>query len=48
MPPCVGERKVPDEHHYRTGWCISEEMTQKMLDVAMEAKKVVHKSYSID
>merc|ERR1711988_374395 len=48
MPPNVGERKIEDEHHFRTGWVLSEEMTQKMLDVAMDAKKVVHKSYSVD
>ena len=47
MPPTVGERRVDDDHHFRTGWILSEEMTQKMLDVAMEAKKVVHHSYSV-
>jgi len=47
MPPTVGERKVADESHYRTGWLISEEMSQKMLDHSMEMKKVIHKS-SVD
>lgn len=27
MPPKVGVREVKDEHHYRTGWVLSEEMT---------------------
>ena len=32
MPPNVGERHVPDSSHYRTGWLVSEELSQKMLD----------------
>lgn len=32
MPPRVGTREVKEETHYRTGWLLSEEMTQKMLD----------------
>ena len=47
MPPNVGERRVDDDNHFRTGWILSEEMTKKMLDVAMEAKKIVHHSYSV-
>jgi hypothetical protein len=31
MPPQVGTRRVVDEAHYRTGWLLAEEMTQKML-----------------
>jgi cilia- and flagella-associated protein 298 len=48
MPPTVGVRRVDDEHHFRTGWLLAEDTTKKMLNVAMDAKKVVHKSYSID
>lgn len=44
MPPRVGTREVKDDTHYRTGWLLSEEMTQKMLDQAMEIKKLIHKS----
>jgi len=41
MPPQVGVREVKDESHYRTGWLVSEEMTQKMLDHATEMKRVI-------
>ena len=47
MPPNVGERQVKDDTHYRTGWVIGEDLTQKMLDHAMEMKKIIHKS-SVD
>jgi hypothetical protein len=32
MPPKIGVREIVDEHHYRTGWLLSEEMTKMMLD----------------
>jgi hypothetical protein len=44
MPPQVGTREVKDDTHYRTGWILSEEMTQKMFDQSMEIKKLIHKS----
>lgn len=44
MPPKVGVRWVKEEQHYRTGWLLEEAMTQKMLDQAMEMKKLIHKS----
>lgn len=44
MPPKVGVRFSADDSHYRTGWILSEDMTQKMLDLSMELKKVIHKS----
>ena len=44
MPPKVGVRFVADDTFYRTGWVLSEEMTQKMLDHSMEMKKLIHKS----
>ena len=44
MPPKVGVRFNADETFYRTGWVLSEEMTQKMLDHSMEMKKLIHKS----
>ena len=47
MPPVVGEKKVNDEHHFRTGWVLSDDMTQKMEDMSMEMKKIIHKS-SVD
>jgi len=43
MPPKVGDRFVPDESHYRTGFLISEEMSAKMLEQATTMKKAVHK-----
>ena len=42
MPPQVGTRFVKDDTHYRTGWLLSEDMTQKMLDQATLMKKLVH------
>lgn len=44
MPPQVGTRQVKDDTHYRTGWLINEEMTNKMLEHSMEMKKLIHKS----
>jgi len=44
MPPQVGQRFVKDTQHYRTGWCLDEAMSQKMLDLSMEMKKLIHKS----
>lgn len=44
MPPKVGTREVKDDTHYRTGWVLSEEMSQKMLDHSMEMKKIIHKN----
>lgn len=32
MPPKVGVRFVTDDSHYRTGWLLSEDMTQKLLE----------------
>lgn len=42
MPPKVGTRFVKDDSHYRTGWLLSEEMSQKMLDQATLMKRMVH------
>jgi hypothetical protein len=47
MPPVVGERKVEDKDHFRTGWLLSEEMSKKMLDQSMAMKEIIHKS-SVD
>lgn len=47
MPPTVGERQVNDETKYRTGWVLGEDISKKMLDMAMEMKKLIHKS-SVD
>lgn len=44
MPPKVGTRFVKDESHYRTGWLLDEEMTQKLLDHSMKMKEIIHKS----
>ena len=44
MPPVVGVRKVEDETHYRIGWLLSEDMTQKMLDQSMVMKTLIHES----
>lgn len=42
MPPKVGVREVVDDTHYRTGWLLSEEMTQMMLDEATKTKNIIH------
>ena len=44
MPPKVGTRFVGDDQHYRIGWVLEEEMTQKMLDQAMAMKRLIHVS----
>jgi len=44
MPPKVGVRQVKDEANYRTGWLVSEDMSKKMLEEAMNAKQLVHKT----
>lgn len=44
MPPQVGVRQVKDESHYRTGWLVSEDMSQKLLSQAMDIKKLIHKN----
>lgn len=44
MPPKVGVREVVEDTHYRTGWLLSEEMTEKMLAEAMKTKQLIHVS----
>jgi hypothetical protein len=43
MPPKVGTRDVPDESNYRTGWLLDEGITEKMLEEAHKAKKMINK-----
>ena len=38
MPPRTGVREVVDEHKYRTGWLVSEELSAQMLEEAMKGK----------
>lgn len=47
MPPQVGVRQVKDDTHYRTGWVLAEDMTEKMLKHSMDMKNLIHKS-SVD
>jgi cilia- and flagella-associated protein 298 len=47
MPPKTGCREVVDEHHFRTGWLVSEELCKQMLEEAMKAKQIIH-STSVD
>ena len=44
MPPKTGVREVEDDQHYRTGWLLSEDMCKRMLEEAMNAKQMVHKT----
>jgi len=44
MPPRVGTREVVDEHKYRTGWLVSEELSNQMLEEAMKGKQLIHKT----
>jgi hypothetical protein len=44
MPPRVGTREVRDEHNYRTGWLVSEELSNQMLEEAMKGKQLIHKT----
>jgi len=38
MPPKTGTREVKDEHNYRTGWVVSEELCKQMLEEVMKGK----------
>lgn len=42
MPPRVGTREVVEDTHYRTGWLLGEDMTQKMLEEATKTKLLIH------
>ena len=44
MPPKTGCREVVDEHAFRTGWLVSEDLCKQMLEEAMKAKQLVHKT----
>lgn len=44
MPPKTGCREVQDEHHFRTGWLVSEELCNQMLEECMKAKQIIHKT----
>ena len=44
MPPKVGVREVEDSTHYRTGWLLAEDMSQKLLAQAMTMKELIHAS----
>ena len=44
MPPNVGVREVVDEHKYRTGQLVSEELCNQMLEEAMKGKQLIHKT----
>lgn len=44
MPPKTGCREVKDEHNYRCGWLVSEDLAKKMLEESMNAKQLVHKT----
>ena len=44
MPPRVGVREVVDEHKYRTGWVVSEELTNQILEEVMKGKQIIHKT----
>lgn len=42
MPPKTGTREVVDETHHRTGWLLSEELEEEMLEGCRKAKSVLH------
>ncbi len=44
MPPKTGCREVFDEHHFRTGWLVSEELCKQILEECMKAKQMIHKT----
>lgn len=44
MPPKTGCREVVDEHHFRTGWLVSEELCKQMLEEVMKGKQLIHKT----
>ena len=44
MPPKTGVREVKDEHNYRTGWLVSEELCKQILEEVMKGKQMIHKT----
>jgi len=44
MPPKTGCREVKDEHNYRTGWLVSEELCKQILEEVMKGKQMIHKT----
>ena len=42
MPPKTGVREVEDDTHYRTGWLVSEDLCNKMLEEVMKGKQMIH------
>jgi hypothetical protein len=44
MPPKTGTREILDTTHYRTGWLVSEEMANQVLEEVMKAKQLIHKT----
>lgn len=42
-PPFPGHRYVPDEHHYRIGWCVQPELGVRILETTQAAKSLVSK-----
>ena len=44
MPPRTGVREVVDEHKYHTGWLVSEELCNQMLEEVMKGKQMIHKT----
>lgn len=44
MPPKTGVREVKDPQHYRTGWLVSEELCNQILQEVMKAKQLIHKT----
>lgn len=44
MPPKTGCREVVDEHHFRTGWLVSEDLCKQMLEEVMKGKQLIHKT----
>jgi len=44
MPPKTGCREVKDETNYRTGWLVSEELCNQILEEVMRAKQLIHKT----
>jgi hypothetical protein len=43
-PPLPGHRYVPDEHHYRTGWCVPAGLGVRILETTQAAKDLVSKT----
>jgi cilia- and flagella-associated protein 298 len=42
--PMDGHRRVIDPNHYRTGWCVPEELGNRIFETTQSTRQLIHKS----